>query len=150
MKKIITILTVCVFAIAGTVSAQSAGMSAKSDLRWIVLPNGANNLITIDNKHIVQLVKRGDTFSDVIIKDATGKTTRLLPVQDVITTAPKTESSGSKFRYIYWSNGADIGMVVRKNDAGLFNITLDVPDLATAKTKAGKAQNRRVEVKLSR
>ena len=119
-------------------------MSAKSDLRWVVLPNGANNLLTIDNKQAVQLVKRGDTFSEVIIKDAAGNTTRLATAQGVVSGAQEAECN-SRNPVMYFSNGTNMGLVVCKNDAGAFHITLDVPGGGTS-----KAQNRRVEVKLSK
>ncbi|MEO6253904.1 MAG: hypothetical protein ABIO79_11385 [Ferruginibacter sp.] len=152
MKKLIVVLTVCVFAVAGTVSAQKShgtgagtGKVVFQDIHFIMLQNGLNHLTSIGGVGgSVQFVKKANNFSEVIYKDAAGNTTRLIPARGVVKGAPKTACKSDMF---FNDNVKNIGLVICKSDIqdGGFHITLDLPDGSTS-----KAQNRRVEVKLTK
>ena len=145
MKKLITVLTVCVFAVTVNVSAQGGGKVVLQDIHWITLKNGLNHLSSISGVGgAIQFEKKANSFSEVIYKDAAGNTTRLIPATGVVKGAPGTACKSDVF---FNDNVKNIGLVICKSNTpdGGFHITLDLPDGSTS-----KAQNRRVEVKLTK
>jgi len=78
MKKIIVIFSLLIFAIVGQASAQGykledvfvSSVKLKEGVNTVQLPNGRGT---------IRLVKRGETFSNVMFQDAAGKIERLNP-----------------------------------------------------------------------
>jgi hypothetical protein len=144
MKKLILMLTVCTFAMAGTVSAQKAKKPQKPKRE--VLATGKVVIQVVDGTETVELVRKDDTFSELMFTDAAGKKTRLVPARGVIPGAPGADCD-SRSPVQYFNNSTStIGLIICKGEqAGSYYITLDLPGGGTS-----KAQNRRVEVKLSK
>ena len=100
MKKVIVILSVILFAVAGSVSAQlTAGTPEPSTYKVtmtdvlissITMKEGTNRIPVPNGRGTLTLVKRGETFSDVVYTDAAGKSTRLAPNNGATENLPKT------------------------------------------------------------
>jgi len=150
MKKSIIAFTVFVLAVSGNSIAQTGGMHvAAGDLNFSAakMKEGSNSVIIKEGKGVLQFVKKGDTYAEVIYKNEAGKSTRLSPSSSGVngTARPlcNTRPAAS-----FTNTDKTIGLCICSIDqpgAGGYIITLDLPDGTT-----GKAQNRRVEVKLSK
>jgi hypothetical protein len=97
MKKLIVVLTVCVFAVTGKISAQAGqgqgtGKPHFQDLHLASgLKEGQNSMLIKEGKGTLQFTKSGDRFSNVSFKDSAGVVTRLVPVPAGTQGAPKPE-----------------------------------------------------------
>ena len=101
MKKVIVSLSVFVCAFTANVSAQvSAGTTDPSTLKVtmsdllissITLKEGTNTVPVPGGKGTIQLVKRGDKFSNVVYTDAAGKAIRLAPQNGSNENLPKPD-----------------------------------------------------------
>jgi hypothetical protein len=88
MKKVSLILSMLVLATTGTLFAQSVTMSDVL-ISSVKINDGKNTIRVPDGKGTIQLVKRGDKFTDVVYTDAAGKESRLSPVRPGTGGAPK-------------------------------------------------------------
>ncbi|NBA87754.1 hypothetical protein GVN16_18440 [Emticicia sp. CRIBPO] len=87
MKKVIVVLTLIVFAFAGKVSAQRYEFEDVI-ISSVKLKEGANTVQIPNGKGTVRFVKRGESFSNVVIQDAAGKIQRLNPNDGTTEGAP--------------------------------------------------------------
>lgn len=88
MKKVSLILSMLVLATTGTLFAQSVTMSDVL-ISSVKIKDGKNTIRVPDGKGTIQLVKRGDKFTDVVYTDAAGKESRLSPVRPGTGNLPK-------------------------------------------------------------
>ena len=98
MKKVIVILSVFAFVVAGKVSAQISAPTPEPTkytledcmISGITMKEGVNRIPVPNGRGTLQLMKTGDKFSDVVYTDAAGKTTRLAPNNGSTGNLPKT------------------------------------------------------------
>lgn len=132
MKKVTVIFAVLVLATTIKVNAQGAGKVSTHDVSMaptapaskigaghLILPvanlkEGQNTLLTKEGKGTLTFVKRGDSFSDVIYKDSTGSSTRLLPTQGGANGAPKPECKTELPDACFGTADKTIGMCICK------------------------------------
>ena len=117
MKKVIAIITVCLFAVAGNVSAQSqsAGKVVFQDFHFTSnLTEGQNTIVVPDGKGTVKFTKRGSTFSNVIYTDAAGKSTRLQPGTGAANGAPAPSCKCPVPDACFGTENKSIGMCICK------------------------------------
>ena len=153
MKKLIIMLTICTIAIAGKVVAQGAGKVSTRDFSFLV--EGVNKLVSSDGKETVQMVKRGEGVAEVVYIDPAGKRTKLMPAQGVIPGAPRADCNSRNPVQFYKSSTGTVGFFICTMDATATSLTtryfkLDVLSMEKQPDGTSKAQNRRVEVKLSK
>ncbi len=155
MKKMILMFAVCLFAAAGNVSAQvgtgqGTGKVSLQDFHF--MKAGLNKLSSANGNETIHIVKKRETISEVLFIDVTGKSTKLFPAQAVIPGAPKTDCDSRIPVQFFNSAAGNIGFFICTSGATAGSpekfYKLDV--LSTVHGATGKAQNRRVEVKLSK
>jgi hypothetical protein len=98
---------------------------------------------------------RGETYAEITVTDAAGKTQKLFPAQGVIPGAPVADCDRGA-SVLYFNNSTNtMGLFIcsLQATAGAPSsklIKLDVLTSAPQPGSTGKALNRRVEVKLSK
>ncbi|MDF2190378.1 hypothetical protein [Paraflavitalea sp. CAU 1676] len=85
MKKVSVILSMLVLA---TTASIAQGKVQLQDFH-VKLNDGANTIRVPNNGGTIQLVKRGDKFSEVVYTDAAGTSSRLSPVRPGSNVAPQ-------------------------------------------------------------
>ncbi|WP_276484301.1 hypothetical protein [Paraflavitalea pollutisoli] len=86
MKKVSFLLAMLALSTTTTVLAQqNKTVNHNIDVK---LSDGKNTIRIPDEGGTIQLVKRGDKFSDVVYTDAAGKSTRLSPARPGASVAP--------------------------------------------------------------
>lgn len=88
MKKLIVMFSVCAFAIAAKVNAQVVIMEDVI-VSSVKLNEGSNSVPVPNGRGTIKLVKRGNSFTNVVFVDAAGKTTRLQGTQAGTNGAPQ-------------------------------------------------------------
>ena len=92
MKKLIVMLSICTFAIAGKVLAQGGSRVVFQDLHLTAkLKEGEYSMLIKQGKGTLQFTKSGDRFTNVSFKDSVGVVTRLTPVPAGTQGVPKPE-----------------------------------------------------------
>lgn len=99
MKKVMVSLSVTVFAFVANVSSQIAAPTPEPTaytytledciISGITMKEGSNTIPVPKGRGTIQLIKRGDRFSDVVFTDAAGKATRLAPNNGSTNNLPK-------------------------------------------------------------
>lgn len=79
MKKVSLILSLFLFVATSSLYAQAYKLHNVM-VSSLKLSDGKNTVRLPDGNGSLELVKRGDRFSDVVFTDAAGKTTRLAPI----------------------------------------------------------------------
>jgi len=124
MKKIIVAFSLFVFAITGNSFAQNGGVYvAAGDLNFNAgkIKEGVNTL-TKAGQGTLQFVKKGNSFSEVIFKDETGTTTRLIPTPAGTGGAPNLESKTKSTDACFGTANKSFGMCATRS-GNIYTVT---------------------------
>jgi hypothetical protein len=155
MKKLIAglgmILILMLFKTSAQVQKAGAGQLI---LPAVQLVEG-RNAVALPGGCTLQFEFKGNAFSNFSFLDSLGAA-HLLSASNATVSAPRPVCQSNQVRESYASSQKDIGVCLCKPNPPAsgatnleYHLTIDMP-IASNKTKAGKAQNRRVEVKLSK
>jgi hypothetical protein len=139
MKKLIAIVSVMAFLSSGKINAQVSP---------VVLKDGTNT-ISLPGNSTLEFNFKGHYFSNFVFTDASGATHPLKTSRGIVNGVPAPSCRADQVRGAYASYQKDIGVYIcmAKPTPNVqyteFDMTVDMPG-------TGKAQNRRVEVKLSK
>ena len=114
MKKIIVAFSLFAFAITGNSFAQTGGVRvAVGDLNLSAgkIKEGVNT-VTKAGQGTLTFVKKGDSFSEVIYKDAAGISTRLIPTPAGTGGAPNPECKTKLPDACFGTANKSIGMCI--------------------------------------
>ncbi|HMI78501.1 MAG TPA: hypothetical protein VK484_06885 [Ferruginibacter sp.] len=131
MKKLIVVLTVCVFAVTGKASAQIGtqeqnrskveiqGLKAGTNegpmiLNVTSLKDGQNSMLIKQGKGTLQFTKKGDKFSNVSFKDSAGVVRQLVSVPAGTNGAPKPECKNPLPDACFGTADKNIGLCICK------------------------------------
>jgi hypothetical protein len=143
MKKVSIILSLFLLAATGSLFAQSYKLenvlisSAK-------LSDGKNTVRLPDGKGSIELVKRGDKFSDVVFTDAAGKSTRLAPAPAGTGGVPKPACKFPLPDACFGTpNAGQMGMCICKptevSNGGDYTVSLLLPAVQKVREAANKS-----------
>jgi len=124
MKKIILVFTLFVFAIAGNSFAQTGGVHvAGGDINFTAgkMKEGVNS-ITKAGQGTLQFVKKGNSFSEVIFKDESGATTRLIPTPAGTGGAPNLENKTKSTDACFGTANKSFGLCATKS-GNIYTVT---------------------------
>ena len=116
MTKIIVAFTVFVFAITGNIFAQAGGVHVGAgDVNFSAgkMKEGVNTVTKV-GQGTLTFVKKGETFSEVMFKDAAGVSTRLIPTPAGTGGAPNPECKTKLPDACFSSPDKNIGMCICK------------------------------------
>jgi len=129
-------------------------MSFKSSAQTTVQLVDGTNTITLPGGSSLQFNFKGHYFSNMVFLDAAGTSHAIKTARSGVNGVAQPSCGADKVKELWASYQKDIGVCICKpkpkpngaGDAHLeFDMTIDMPGNST-----GKAQNRRVEVKLSK
>jgi hypothetical protein len=139
MKKVIVTLSMFLLAFTTNVSARPIYMNYDN----LVIKGDATEatIIIPDGRGTIKMVKKGDTFSDVVYTDAAGKTTRLIAANSSTGNLPKPACKYPLPDACFGSADKSIGMCICRptNIAGTSNpytVSLILPAVQSAREAA--------------
>ena len=142
MKKFFAIVPILALLASGKINAQET-------VSPVVLTDGTNT-ISLPGNNSLEFNFKGHYFSNFVFTDASGATHPLKTSRGIVNGVPAPSCRADQVREAYASYQKDIGVYIcmAKPTPTVqyteFNMTIDMP------AATGKAQNRRVEVKLSK
>jgi len=141
MKKIFAPLLILAFLASDKIYAQAVSP--------VVLQDGTNT-ISLPGNNTLEFNFKGHYFSNFVFHDAAGTAHPLKTSRGTVNGAPQPACRADQVREAYASYQKDIGVYICKAKPTPnaqyteFDMTVDMPGAT------GKAQNRRVEVKLTK
>lgn len=132
MKKVIAVLSFLVVVVVNQVSAQSAGKVSFQDFHFVArLSEGLNTIQVPNGKGVIRVIKRGDTFLNMMYQDVTGKIERLIPNDGSSEGAPTPQCKCPMPDACYTTANKNIGLCMCKPCElaadGEYNIALLLP-----------------------
>lgn len=114
MKKLIVVLTVCVFAITGNVSAQGAGKVSLQDLHITSKLKDGENTVAVRRSGRLAISMRLSVITKVEFIDSLGVRTLLNPTNGGTNGAPKPECKTKLPDVCFSSPDKNIGLCICK------------------------------------
>jgi hypothetical protein len=144
MKKVSFVFAVFLFITAGKLYSQNVTMTDVM-ISSVKITDGKNTIRVPNDKGTIQLVKRGDKFSDVVYTDAAGKATRLASAPAGTNGLPKPACKFPLPDACFGiPNSSQIGMCIcRPTDITSgeeYSISLLLPAVQAAREAARRAQ----------